>query len=73
MGEVKSVSTAGQAFGLGVFLLVLIAVPASCEYRARKVQTESEAVCRRAIERNYSVPAEKAEEQIKAQRAWEGR
>lgn len=59
--------------GLVGALALLIAVPMSCEYRVWRERQETTAICRRAIERNYSVPAEKAQKDIEAQRTWEER
>lgn len=67
MDDAKSV------LGLGLFLLIVIGIPLSCESRGAHERRETEAICRRAIERNYSVTAEQAVKVIEAQRAWEGR
>lgn len=62
-----------NVLGFALLLIFLVGMPASCEVKARRERAETEAICRRAIERNYSVPAEQAQKVIEAQRAWEGR
>lgn len=54
-------------------MALILSWPASCECARRNERNESEAICRRAIERKYSAPATEAESLIRAQREWEGR
>lgn len=59
--------------GLIMFIGIVLAWPGSCYSYAERERRVSEAVARRAIEREFHVPADKAQELIQKQREWEGR
>lgn len=74
MSETTGTTTNNSAVkGLVGALALLIGLPLACEYRVHKERQETQAICRRAIERNYSVSADKAQQDIEAQRKWEDR
>lgn len=62
-----------QLVGVAFFLLLVLSWPASCEWRWRSEREETEAICRRTIERNFKVPAADAATMLKDEREWEGR
>ena len=66
-------SQAQSLLGLAILILIVLSWPGSCEWNARSERIETEAICRRAIERRYGATAQEAEGIVKAQREWEGR
>lgn len=59
--------------GLIILIGFVLAWPGSCYSYAERERRITEDIARRAMEREFHVPADKAKELIQQQREWEGR